>query len=302
MRHDIRGARGRWAPAQMKADLKLKEEKLAAAEAVAETISVPDVAPKTEFGGNYHTAQIYSQGFEFAFMTLVEGIYKQMCTFVYCKDFLHDAVWAHINKKPWSIWSFSFNPSKTQFLDDNNCVFAFRNTKYKGKEAEFHAMRQNCQDFLNQIEAVLGFQPSKVYEVPHSDGPCWLIVGDKGWQHAAPMVGFFTLFIRVGIAHTAGQPYAETLRLAREGKIVIGTGEHGYAGANDCKYIQQSQKGLDVILKHGLKVFHPTIQENYPPDLPQRGASLHDAYGPVNFTSGSPKKAMPHWYREEIWK
>ena len=150
-------------------------------------------------------------------------------------------------------------------------------------------------------EKKLGFQPSMIYEVPHDPSPCWLIVGDKGWQHAPPMVGLFTLFIRLGIMHKLGADADETLKLAKDGKIKIGTGTE-YAGNRDCSYISQAWKGIQVILKHGMEIFYEKMEDNYPKDLPNRGPSLHDDFGPVNFSQRSPEEAMPHWYREKYWK
>jgi len=258
-------------------------------------------APPVNFGQNYRTSQIYSQGFEFAFMSNIDGTYQQACTFVYCKDFLHDAVWAMVNKTSWSIYSFKYNSAKDVPLDMNNCVFAFRNTLYKGKEAEFHGKLAACQEFLNKFEAKVGFEPSRVYEVPYDTGPCWLIIGDKAWQHAPPLVGLYTLLIRVGYMHTPGDSADDTLEKAKSGKIKIGS-DNSYAGHRDCSYISQAWKGIQVVMKHGLKVFHDTIEENYPENVRNIGPSLHDCYGPVNFSKGSPRKAMPYWYRDEIWK
>jgi hypothetical protein len=149
----------------------------------------------------------------------------------------------------------------------------------------------------------VGFQPSRVYEVPYTNGPCWLIVGDKAWQHAPPLVGLYTLLIRVGYMHQPGDSVDDTLQKAKDGQIKIGDSTR-YAGNKDCSYISQAWRGIQVILKHGLKVFHDTIEENYPADVAKRDPShgLHNYYGPVNFTKGSPKKAMPYWYRDEIWK
>lgn len=292
-----RDAQGRFTSAK-DAIQEAKERKLKAAEARRE-------APKVEFSGDHGTAQIYSQGYEFAFMSRVKGVWKQVCTFVYCKDFLHDAVWAWVNKTKWSIYGFTYDTAKHLPLEAEHTVFAFRNTQFKGKDKEFHAAREACQDFLNQIEAQMGLEPSMIHEVPHPSGPCWLIIGDKGWQHAAPMVGLYTLFIRVGVKHTAGEGYEKTLAKARDGKIKIGAGT-SYAGNRDCSYIKQAWDGIQVILKHGLKVFHPTIGENYPKDLPNKCGSLHGQLGPVNFTNArktknGAAKAMPYWYRDEIW-
>ena len=252
-------------------------------------------SPKVEFGSNYHTAQIYSKGYEFAFMSRVEGIWKQICTFVYCKDFLHDLVWAAINKTKWSIYGFHYDSSKDLPLEQEFCAFAFRNTDFAKEPAKFHEKMPACLDFLNQVEKVLGFQPSKIWQVEHQAAPCWLIVSDKRWQIAPPLLGIFTLFIRLGTAHTLGESYEETLKKCREHKIKLA--EAGVAGSNDPGYIQHSWKGIEALFAHKLDNFYPTIEENYPADLPKRGVSLHDALGPVNWTKGHARKAMPQWYK-----
>ncbi|HJS83040.1 MAG TPA: hypothetical protein VJ742_09435, partial [Nitrososphaera sp.] len=255
--------------------------------------------PKTSFGGNYGTAQIYSKGFEFAFMSPVAGGYEQACTFVYCKDFLHDAVWAMVNKAPWQIYGFKYDPNKDKHLDLKNCTLAFRNTQYKNKPDEFHAQMKACQSFLNGMEKRIGFKKSKFYQVENPDGPCWLIVGDKKWQHAAPLLGLFTIFIRLGFAHDLKETADQTLEKAYAGEIKIGDSSN-YAGNNDCGYLQSAKKGVELMLSLGTGVFHPKMEDNYPMSL--KTASLHDSFGPVNFTRGSCKKAMPFWFRDEIWK
>lgn len=282
--------------------MKSKQDLIEAKEAIlAEQAESLEVPPKASFGANYHTSQIYSRGYEFAFMARKDNVWTQACTFVYCKDFLHDAVWAAVNKKPWSIYGFRYDPSKDLPLDMDYCAMAFRNTLFKDRPEEFHGKREACEKFLNGIEAKLGFRPSRIFQVEHPEAPCWLVVGDKNWQLAPPLVGFYTLFVRLGIAHNPETSVDDTLALAKEKKITIGDGQGSYAGQNDSTYIANSWKGLELLFQHGIKIFHPTIQENYPEDLPKRGTSLHDSFGPVNFTAGRPKKAMPYWYREEIW-
>ena len=250
---------------------------------------------KVEFGKNHGTAQIYSSGYEFAFMSKVEGVYKQVCTFVYCKDFLHDAVWAWINKTKWSIYGFSYDSSKHLPLDADNCVFAFRNTQFKSKPDEFHAKREACQEFLNKFEKECGFDPSQVLEVNHPDGiPCWLVVGDKRWQHAPALVGLYTLLIRTGIAHKPGTSHRTTLDGCKNGKVKVA--KEG-AGIHDPRYIKSSWKGVQAVLKHGTDCFHPKMEDNYPKELPKKIHSLHNNAGPVNWVGGSCKKGMPRWYK-----
>lgn len=259
------------------------------------------LAPPVEFGKNYHTAQIYSKGFEFAFMTDQEGTYKQACTFVHCKDFLHDAMWAMVNQKPWSIYGFKYTPGKDLPLDLENCVLAFRNTQYKAKPAEFHAQLEACQTFLNGIEKKMKFKKSLFFQVEHDGAPCWLIVGDKKWQHAPPLLGLFTLFIRLGFFHNLEQTVDQTLTSAYAGKIKIGD-DSNYAGNNDCSYLKQARRAVELMLSLGTKVFHPKMVDNYPQSLNDGDISLHDDVGPVSFAEGACKSVMPFWFRDKVWK
>lgn len=256
--------------------------------------------PEVKFGGDYHTAQIYSMGYEFAFMSQksAEDPYEQATPFVYCKDFLHDAVWAFLNKTSVNIYGFKYDHAKNPPLVTKRTVLAFRNTQFKKKPKDFHGKREACLEFLQKIDRMLGFRPTEIHEVENPDGPTWLIIADKGWQHAPTMISLFTLLVRVGCYHTPGAEVSETLDAAEKGKIKIG-GSTGYAGNRDGNYVKSSRKGIEVILKHGLDVFYKKQKDNYPESLRKNG--LHDNYGIVNFTAGRPKKVIPHWYRSSIW-
>lgn len=258
-------------------------------------------APKVEFGENYHTAQIYSRGYEFAFMgqRRTGGAFHQACPFVYCKDFLHDAVWAFLNRTSVEIWSFKYTHGKDVPLNMDRTVLCFRNTQFKGKEDEFHAMMAPCLEFLQAADQRLGFRPTQIFQVDHKESPCWLIIGDPGWQHAPTMISLYTLFIRLGCFHKPGDSLEETLGRAEKGSIEIGDSS-SYAGNRDCSYVKQGRKGIDLILKHGLSIWHEEQEANYPETLKDNG--LHDNYGIVNFTAQRPKSIMPFWYRKEIWE
>lgn len=260
---------------------------------------MPKKALQVEFGGDYRTDQIYSLGYEFAFMSEEDGVLKQACPFVYCKDFLHDAIWAFLNKTKVSIWSFNYDVEKNRPLEIKRTVLAFRNTQFKGKDKKFHEAMENCLEFLHGIERMLGFRPTRIEAVEHPEGPTWVVIGDKRWQHAPTMISLYTLLIRLGCFHKLGDDVIKTLDRAESGKIKIGD-SGSYAGNKDCSYVKQARKGIDAILRHGIDIFHEKQVENYPPEL--KGNGLHDNYGIVNFTLGKPKKVLPHWYREGIWE
>ncbi len=257
--------------------------------------------PTVKFGENYDTQQIYSRGFEFAFMARLKGkrIYEQATTFVYCKDFLHDAIWAFLNKTKVSIWGFKYDYEKDKPLQMDRTALTFRNTQYQKNPEEFHERRAACLEFLHGVESVLKFRPTQIHPVEHEAGPCWLILADKRWQLAPTLISLYTLFVRLGFFHTPGESIDQTIERAEKGKIKIGS-DDAYAGNRDCSYIKQARKGIDTILRHGTEIFHPTLKENYPKSLLKNG--LHDNYGIVNFTQRKPEKTMPHWYRDEIWK
>lgn len=257
--------------------------------------------PKVKFGGDYHTSQIYSLGYEFAFMSrkTKRSAFEQATPFVYCKDFLHDAIWAYLNKSSVSIWSFKYDYAKNLPLLMDRTVLCFRNTQFAKKPEDFHKMMGPCLEFLQLCEKELGFERlTEIHQVENPDGPCWLVLGDAGWQHAPTMISLYTLFIRLGCFHKPGDSLASTLKKAEKGSIEIGD-SRSYAGNNDCKYVKQGRSGIDVILKHGLDVFHEGQADNYPKSLKENG--LHDNYGIVNFTAKRPQKVLPHWYRKEIW-
>ena len=305
------------------------------------------VKPPTKsvvLGKNYDTNQIYSAGVEFALVGRVDKKWKQATTFVFCKDFLHDAVWSAVNKTPIEIYDFRYNPTK-KAIDDtvepspkySNAWYDWEDRQYLGRSGGkpkidipihmgrtslllrdgemksatskklFHEHREGCVDFLRQVDKQMGFRPSEIYQVKgtKSSAASWLILGDKRWMLAPTLVSLFALLIRVGYYHNAGGSYLRTLEMMRNGELgFIGGDDYGYSeessSANDSSYVTQAWKAIEVILKHGVKVFHPTMAENYPND--ESTHTFHDNYGIVNFALKRPAKRHPSWYRKSLWK
>ena len=292
-------------------------------------------------GEDYHTSQIYSTGVEFAMVGRVGKKWKQATTFVFCKDFLHDAIWAMLHKRPVSIYDFSYSPpgskpakeprkgtcewydwsSAQRKLDTEDgklkidipihmarTALLFRDTNLKGVvgKKRFHEHRVGALDFLHQVDEQMGFSPTEIHQVKGTkDGPpTWLVLGDKRWMHAPTLLSLYSILIRVGYYHNPGGEFMRTLEMMKDGELGIGNAAEdfgdGAAGCNDTSYVGQAWKGIRVILKHGMKVFHEEMIENYPGDI--RTSILHDTYGIVNFTKKRPEKRMPHWYRKSLWK
>jgi len=291
---------------------------------------------------NYNTAQIYSTGVEFALVGRVNKKWKQAMTFVFCKDFLHDAIWAMLHKSPVNIYDFSYNPTgkiakepkagtdawyawsdqidslkggvepkKDTPIHMGRTSLLFRDTNLSNTVGakRFHSHRAGCLDFLHQVEEQLGFNQTEIHQVKgtKNSAPTWLLLGDKKWMHAPTLLSFYSILIRVGYYHNTGGDFMRTLEMIRDGELGQGGDPNDIyesggeaAGSNDTSYIKQAWEGIQVILKHGIDIFHPAMIDNYPSDVSTQ--VLHDTYGIVNFTKKRPEKRMPRWYRKSLWK
>ena len=307
------------------------------------SMAVKPATTSVVLGKDYHTAQIYSTGVEFAMVGRVAKKWKQATTFVYCKDFLHDAIWAMLHKTPVSIYDFTFNPPGSKLPKEPkkgtsewygwNATYQkfgpeaatkadvdvpvhmartsllFRDTNLKGASGTktFHEHREGALDFIRQVDKQMGFTPSEICVVKGKRGapPTWLVLGDKRWMHAPTLLSLYSILIRVGYYHNAGGNYMRTLEMMKAGELGVKGDEdddmgESAAGCNDTSYISQAWEGIQVILKHGVKVFHEDMIKNYPDDVSTN--VLHDKYGIVNFTKRYPEKRMPEWYQKSFWK
>lgn len=301
------------------------------------SMAVKPPTASVTLGRDYDTSQIYSTGVEFALVGRQDKKWKQATTFVFCKDFLHDAIWAQLHKKPVTIYDFRYNPigkrgpepkkGTDEWYDWSDAIdeevkkdipihfgrtsLLFRDTNLSGVAGQkrFHAHRLGCLDFLHQAEKQLGFRRTEIHQVKGKKNgpPTWLILGDKQWMLSPTLLSLYGLLIRVGYYHNAGGDFMRTLEMMKDGELGVGGdpddiyGDYSdAAGSNDASYVKQAWKGIQVILKHGTKVFHPDMIDNYPADVGTH--TLHDQYGIVNFTSRKPAKRMPHWYRKTLWK
>jgi hypothetical protein len=313
-------------------------------------MTVKPVETAVTFGKNYDTDQIYSTGIEFAFAGRKDRKWKQATTFAYCKDFLHDAVWATLNRKPIHVHGFHYAPVKgykvkipkepgygtenwykwndkygriaSEMNDDDiggktitedlpihlgRTALLVRNGDMTGaKEIErFHKHRLGCLDFFHQLEKKIGLRRTDIQIIKGKliEAPAWLVLGDKRWMIAPPMISLYALLVRIGYYHNPGGDFQRTLEMMRDDELGPKNNDDSYdddQASNDASYLTQAWKGLQVILKHGVKVFHEDMAENYPADI--QAHTFHDGYGFVNFVSRRPAPRMSYWYRKPLWK
>lgn len=211
-------------------------------------------------------AQIYGKGMEFAFVSPTN---EQCHPFAYCKDFLQDAVWAHLHKKKVGIFGFSYESGVNPPLDTSFMRMAVR---FKGNE-EIKTLCQNSLKFMRCMDKAQGFTPTELqYGGKHQDGKddVFIFVSDKRWLFSPVLVSLHTLALRVGLTYK-GDGWRKHFEAAET-----------YLGSNDKRYTTTAKKALDKIIgKTPEEVFAKTIDANYPVDVGVSG--LHNRSGIVSF-------------------
>ena len=232
-------------------------------------------------------AQIYSSGLEYA---LCNEKYEQCHDFVFCKDFVQDAIHAHLYGGVASIYGFTYNPKEQPKLSLDRLRLLCVNSS----DSKMLEKVPNVLDLLNQFCKKLKIKPTKAFLVAnppakYKKNGCFLIDASGMWNNAPVLVSMFTLLLRVGFVHKQGENCLETLKNLVDGKI------KPYQ-SNDRSYIQQSMDGIEKILKWGYrKFFFINIEKNYPKGT--NIGTMHNQTGIVAFSSGSTKSVCKYWTR-----
>ena len=244
------------------------------------------------FPENKHTglSEAVSGGPQFS---LVSDENEQVSQFCFCKDYLHDAIYGHLNKKSVSIYGFFFDPK-------NNPAPSIKEAKIltgNSSDPKFREKVPNCIDFLNQFEKALGmkkltcfFEVSKP-PVKYSAGGVWLVCGDKRWVNSPPMLSLYSLLIRIGFGHKIGTPFMDTIKGIESRKITP---------YQSCDYnrISGSTKIIEKILKKGDEdIFGTEIEKNYPNEISV--STMHNYCGIMGLQSETCKGSggPNHWFK-----
>jgi hypothetical protein len=242
-------------------------------------------------------SQVPSEGLEFAFLT---ENYRQIHQLVWCKDFMQDAIYGHMNQKKVSIYGFRYDPEVDPPLYMDKTRFMLANWK----DANFgtHVL-ENLRPFLNAIEEQLKmartvFEKSIAPPSRYRKAGVYIANGSKRWMKSPPMISLYTLLLRIGMVHDPKDDPLETIRKVRMGKT------SSYYGTSDRGILETSEAGLSRILEHGdRRLFHREMEKNYPP-ITKSGLkfsvfTLHDGCGLSAFSKGHTKNEFPHWHRLE---
>lgn len=202
------------------------------------------------------SAQIYSSGMQFAFMSENGSNCNE---FVYCKDFFNDMIWSQRNGKPSSIYGFSYSPkSKNQV--DLECTRMVISNK---ADKNFSSYADTVRDLLDKASLKLGFDPTfKVVAVEPKDqyvGGFIYVEADKRWMHATPILSLFTLLLRVGPVHSLKNSFEDTIEGIIAGKIKP-------YGGNDVSYLKNGLNGIKSLVDSKCGPFVDDPLRYYPED------------------------------------
>lgn len=243
-------------------------------------------------GSAMRILQIYNKGLEFA---LVSDKFEQCHPFVWCKDFLHDVIYAHLHDKNFEIYRFKYN----SFTDPKVCLKETRLLVANQKDSKIEKKILNVIDFINQIEELMDFPKTKVRRCidppPEYKYGVFLFQGSKRWQIAPPMLSLYSLLIRIGFSHQIGTSYNTTISL------LINNHLKPYQ-AKDSKWIEEVEPALHKIIRIGDKaIFYRDIKLNYPKEfLIDR---IHNSLGIMSFARDMRLKAagqpvqVAYWHR-----
>lgn len=235
-------------------------------------------------------SQIYQSGLQYAF---VSDDMKQCFPFVYCKDFLQDAVHAQIRGKTASIYGFSYNPKKNPPLCFDRTRIALANQQ----DPEMRKKIPAALDFINQFCKKLGLKRTQVFECaspPEKYSSCgvFLFDGSGMWMNSPVLISMYTLLLRVGFAHKDGAGYMSTMNRIVSGKLA------GYQN-NDQEQLADAISGVKMFLKHGYrKFFFKDTSKNYPAEVDTD--TMHESCGIVGFSTGMTNGILPHCHRKSV--
>jgi len=235
--------------------------------------------------------QVYRQGLEYS---LLSADNRQCCYFVWCKDFLQDAIQGYLYDTRKETYGFEYDPSLHPPIDLRRARILITNSR----DSEFDKKIPPCLDFLNQIEVRLKLRKTtctRCVPTPRKYQKCgvWLFEGSRLWQIAPPMLSLYTLFIRVGFAHKVGTPWNFTVNHVRTGLL-----EPYQRGryTSDKTQLEEAQDGIRKIMRFGpRRLFHRDIFENYPEDMDID--TMHNEMGIVSFSNETTKLYIPYWHR-----
>lgn len=258
-----------------------------------EEITLRDVKwhPKTN-----RICQIPKEGLEFA---MLSSKYEQLNQLVWCKDFMQDVIWSHLNQTPISIYGFTYDPHLSPAPSMNRVRLLITNYKDHdfGEKLKNQALPllHAVEERMKMSKTVL--EKSKNCPPIYKKAGVWILDGSKRWLKSAPMLSLYTLLIRVGLVHNPAESLEVTLTKIKDGKLKSYWDEKN----RDKVMISDALIGISKILLYtDQKIFSSDLKKNYPSEIKSGKMnvySMHDKCGIVGFSRETTKNYFPEWHK-----
>lgn len=218
------------------------------------------------------------------------GDFIQCHPWVKCRDFLHDALRATINKNSCSIYSFNFDYNKNPkiSLDKIRIIVKYSsgNNVKKYSEAMFHTHMLNGLALINHYEKIAGVQNSRLYKKKtDSDETVWLFSGPKFWLSSSFLFSMYTFLIRLGVKNIEFKDDTDLIaKLTELSKDTVDkeTGKND----NDLSYLKDTASKLSIFIKKYEEITSEMTDKTiFPEELDIN--TFHNNGGIVNLCKGN---------------
>jgi hypothetical protein len=214
--------------------------------------------------------EIYQQtGIQFAFLN-ADG--EQCHPFVLCRDFLHDAVKAHLNENAWNIYGFEYIYGKYPAIDMKAMRMLVRKEIFTTKTAKVSAhseklIKKFIDDMsyslklLNHYEDIGKIPKSMIEETKDKLGnPISIFTGSPVWLSNTFFVSMYTYLIRLGdkdVDFKTEEDLMKGYHILMEKHVKPGTTpkKNQKPHDNDVGYLRNNWNKLRLVVKNRKELF-----------------------------------------------
>ena len=206
------------------------------------------------FNSGKSVSEIYQQvNVQFAFLTSPKEGDRQCHDFIKCRDFLHDAVKAHLNKNKWQIYGFVYEHGKNPPVCMEAMNMLVRMPGGKSKEKAFRNLIKNSMKLLYHYEDMMKVERSLVTDDYDAQGnPVAIFKGDSIWMKSPFLVSAYTYLIRMGDKELKFKNNTALVKLYKE---ELAKRQKAGKMDNDMIYLKDIWNKLDIVLKNVNKLF-----------------------------------------------
>jgi hypothetical protein len=236
---------------------------------------------------SFYLCQALSSGLEYS---MISDDNEQATPFMYCKDFIQDAIQGRLLNRAQSVYSFSYDPAAKEQPTLKEARFALGNSGDPSMGEKIIGVL----DFLNQFEDKLKFEKTKI--LPISNPPrkymasgTWLIIGSVKWLRCPILLSMYTLLVRVGFSHKFNTDCMETIENIASNKLKC------YQPQDYPKIIAAKESIKKIIENGDENIFPGSMADNYPEKI--LISTMHNTCGIIGWSNGATKKIMPSWHK-----